>query len=254
MKDSENRQVDNVLELLEELEEGPRKYLEKFLVNAPFWLLGAFYLRHMEKDTTIVQENEAVSKVYILVDGYVKGIDYQDKGETFEHTWFHPIYIFGSMEVLLNLPVYRTTLVTVTDCSFLEISRSVFEKWMHSDINALLMEVDTIGNSLLRQLKQSRGMLFIDGRERLLVFLAQHYEKCFGETSCRIPITRQQMADSTGLSVRTVNRLARELEEEHLIERKGAKIWISDEQFRRICEQLPEQWSEFFEPDISIAE
>lgn len=246
---SENRQVENVLQLLPELEEGTRKYLEEFLVNAPVWLLSSFYLRQFEEGRTIVRENETVDRVYILLEGYVKGIDYQDRGESYEYMWFHPVNVFGSMEILLNIEVYRTTLKTVTRCTLLEISRNVFEKWMHSDIHALLMEISTIGNSLLKQVKQSRGMLFIEGRERLLIFLAQQYGRCLGQRNCRISITRQQMADCTGLSVRTVNRLVRDLEEEGLIGRRDSRIWISDVQFQNICGQLPEVWSEFFEPE-----
>ena len=53
------------------------------------------------------------------------------------------------------------------------------------------------------------------------------------------------MADCTGLSVRTVNRLLKELEEESLIERKGSKVCITDLQFQEIAKQLPDVWNEF---------
>lgn len=95
--------------------------MEEFLVNAPVWLLSSFYLRQFEEGRTIVRENETVDRVYILLEGYVKGIDYQDRGESYEYMWFHPVNVFGSMEILLNIEVYRTTLKTVTRCTLLEI-------------------------------------------------------------------------------------------------------------------------------------
>lgn len=241
---SEIKRVENVLQLLQELSEEPKKYLEEFLVNAPVWLLSSFYLRRLEKNRAIVRENEPVDRAYILLEGCVKGVDYQNRGENFEYMWFYPISVFGSMEILLNIGVYRTTLKTSTPCLLLEISRNLFEKWMHSDIHALLMEINTIGNSLLKQVKQSRGLLFTEGRERLLIFLARSYGKV-GEASFCISATRQQMADCTGLSVRTVNRLLKELEEESLIERKGSKVCITDLQFQEIAKQLPDVWNEF---------
>ena len=75
---SEIKRVENVLQLLQELSEEPKKYLEEFLVNAPVWLLSSFYLRRLEKNRAIVRENEPVDRVYILLEGCVKGVDYQN--------------------------------------------------------------------------------------------------------------------------------------------------------------------------------
>lgn len=245
---TEKKDEDNLLQILQSMEEKPKAYLEEYLNSAPIWLLNAFQVKKIDAGQQILRENEPVNRVYILVDGVVKGVDYQESGENFECMWFRPVTIFGSMEILLKVEEYRTTLEAVTPCILLEISRSLYERWMVSDCHALLMEINTVGNFLLDQVKQARSLLFIEGRERLLIFLARQYLGEAGESGCRITVSRQQIADCTGLSVRTVNRLLRQLENDGLIQRKEAKIRISGEQFRNISKQLPKTWYDFFEP------
>lgn len=244
----EKREEENLLQILQGMEEASKRYLEEYLDSAPIWLLNAFHVKRFRADQQILRENEPVDRVYILVEGVVRGIDYQESGENFECMWFGPVTVFGSMEILLRVEEYRTTLETVTPCLLLEISRNLYEKWMLSDCHALLIEISTVGNFLLDQVKQARSLLFMEGRERLLIFMARQYKGGLDTGECHISATRQQIADCTGLSVRTVNRLLRELETDGLIQRKDAKIRISGEQFQKISEQLPKAWYDFFEP------
>ena len=50
-------------------------YLEKFLKNAPRWLLEEFQEVNMAKDTEFVTENDSANTVYILLTGVVKATD-----------------------------------------------------------------------------------------------------------------------------------------------------------------------------------
>ena len=50
-------------------------YLEKFLKNAPMWLLEEFHEVNISKDTEFVSENDPANTVYILLTGVVKATD-----------------------------------------------------------------------------------------------------------------------------------------------------------------------------------
>lgn len=227
-------QIKDILELLPEMDKKTSEYMEHLFIDAPGWLRESFYLRHFKKNETIVRENDPVDKVYILIKGRVKGVDYQKRGSYFGFADFNPFIFFGSMEILFGLQVYMTTLKAMTPCMLLETSVQTFKKWMDSDTEIMMEEIRALGNNLLEQAKFSRKMLFSEGMERILIFLTRQYELSKDDTGCRLMITRQDIADCTGLSVRSVNRLISELKSENLLVCRKGGIDIDESQYAKM--------------------
>ena len=75
-------------------------YLEKFLKNAPMWLLEEFHEVNISKDTEFVSENDPANTVYILLTGVVKATDIRVFPVVYDFIRFYPIEIFGAMEFL----------------------------------------------------------------------------------------------------------------------------------------------------------
>ena len=147
----------------------------------------------------------------------------------------------GMSEVLLDLDQYQTTLSTMTSCTMLIIPKNIFEKWVKNDIRVLSQEVKAMGTFLLEEVKRERVFLFMQGRERVIYMLIQIYEQTLENKICIIKLTHQDLADSTGLSLKTINRSLKELESEALISRSGNKIIIKPEQFEKLKENINEK-------------
>jgi len=228
-------------DLMNQLQGTSKEYLSNYLSNAPSWLLEYIQITKVKKDTIFIREETKVESIYILVEGIVKAIDYRFLGNSYDYMWFYPVISFGGMEVLLDLDQFQTTLSTMTPCTMLVISKSLFEKWVKSDINALSMEVKSMGTFLLEEVKRERIFLFMPGFDRVVYMLTQIYEQTSESNTCTIKLTHQDLADRTGLSLKTINRSLKELELSQSIGRIGNKIIVDDTQYRKMKELIEQK-------------
>lgn len=234
----EEGNVNKIVALQNSLPEEKRNYLTRYLSNSPLWFFESMQIIRKEKNSVFIEENMEVDNVYILVDGVVKAIDYRICGIVYDYTRFYSIKVFGAMEILLNMKKYRTTLQTVTECTLIVISKSTFEKWMLNDINALHMEIESIGTYLLEQSRKERVLLFLQGIDRIIYLFSQIYEQGGPKTQCVLNLTRLELSERSGLSVKTINRSVKKMEEDGYITRSGNKIVISNKQYLLMKEYL----------------
>lgn len=226
--------LNKVMSLISGLSEERKEYMNRYLRNAPRWFLESMEIIHKDKNSIFVEEGTDINFVYILVEGTVRGIDYRIFGIVYDYIWFDWIKSFGAMEILLKINKYKTTLKTVTPCTMLKIHRSKYETWMLNDMNALHMEVEDMGLSLLEQARKERVFLFLQGSDRLLYLFMDIYEKAHNEKEVIIKQTRKEISERTGLSIKTINRSIVKLEEHNFISKSGPKIKITSEDYKRI--------------------
>lgn len=238
--DMSNKHVEQILRLINSLNEDDRIYLNQYLGNAPLSIFEQIEILEMDSGKTFIYEGEKCDKIYILIKGKVKATDHYAEGMSFEYMWFKPVKIFGTMELLLDIEIYRTTLTTATECCFLVISTKAFEKWLSQDKDALLLESKTMGSYLLAQAKMARAYLFLNGKERVMAHLASVLRVNTEESLLKI--SRQIIADNTGLSIRTVNRAVKELEEEGYFTCKGRGFSFSSIQREQLMRDTEKFW------------
>jgi len=227
----EKKYLHQVLPFMKELNSQQREQLENYFMSAPVWLMDAFKIVEMEKGFTFVRENAPVDTIYIIGKGMIKLIDYRIYGIVYDYMRFEGIYAMGGMEVVMDLDTYSTTLQTVTPCTMITIPKAKFEKWLKTDIKALKQEAKAVGEYLLQQGRMGRTFLFLQGADRLCMLFIQRYEQYGRGKSYNIQGTRQELAEQTGLCVKTINRCVKKFEEESLISRRGNKIFMNEEQY-----------------------
>lgn len=218
--------IERVLNQLPKLHGLAKEYIVNYLSGAPDWLIDSIQITKVEKDTIIIREASKVNSVYFLVDGIVKAIDYRFLGNSYDYMWFYPVKNFGGMEILLDLDLYQTTLSTMTSCTLLVIPKEMFSNWLKSDISAISMEVKSFGTYLLEEAKRERVYLFMQALDRVIYTLTQVYEQTSLNKICTIRLTHQDLSNRTGLSVKTITRSLKKLEQESLIDKSGNKIII----------------------------
>ena len=228
--------------LYSQLPDATAEYLKQFFLTAPDWIMSSLKLLKLKKDHIFVREGDSVDTIHLLVLGIVKAIDYRFYGNIYDYMWFYPFTSFGGMEVLLEQSFYQTTLSTVTPCTILVIPRGLFEQWINNDIRVLKMEAKVMGTFLLDEVKRERIFLFMQGSDRLIYTLMHIYEHTASQKSCIIKLTQQNLADSTGLSVKTISRSLRELEQSGYLMRSGNQILISDAQYQQMRSFLREKY------------
>ena len=137
----------------------------------------------------------------------------------------------GGMEVILGQGTYRTTLQTETECIVAKLPRAQYEKWVYSDTEAFCMEARLTCVSLLEEVRRNRLYLFLEGADRLAVLFTDWFEKYNKNDILLINESRQNLADETGLCLKSISRAIKKFQEDRLIMKKGNQICIDRRQY-----------------------
>lgn len=226
------------LPVLKTLTPKKQREVEEIFGDAPKWLIDSLQVVKIDKNTAFIKENMPVKWIYIIVKGTVRAVDYRIYGIVYDFMRVDNLEAMGGMEIILELPTYRTTIQAVTPCTALKISRERYEKWLHTDIHALRREAKTVGRYLMETDRKSRAYLFLQGADRLALYLLDLYKKYAQGDVYLVSSTRTELSEMTGLCVRTVNRAIKKFYEDGWITKQGNKFTISQKQYDQMNEVI----------------
>ena len=230
-----SEELERVLTRLPQEEEQKfRTYFE----NAPAEVLSMMNLEKRYADRYLVEEHDPVDRIYILLEGQVKAVDFRVKGSSYEYARYDGVTFLGSMECVFGEDCYMTNIITVTPCTLASLPRNVFENWIFADLDALRRETRNMRQVLLEISRENRMLLLLSGMERLIYLLVK---KCRSRGECReyiLSVNRQELAEQCGTSVKTVNRSMKRLEDGGFLTREGHKVKITQRQYAAMQEYL----------------
>ena len=229
------------LPFLRNVDRKRQEQFENYFGSAPVWLMDAFQVEELKKGEVFVREGEPADTIFFIGRGIIEAIDYRVYGTPYDFMQFHNVYAFGGMEFLMNLDTYKTTLRTITDCILVKLPRAKFETWMYSDIQALKNEAKLVCEYLLEEGRNSRLLLFLQGSDRLALLFVERFERYNKNGVLRVKVTRQNLADETGLCVKSVSRGIKKFMEDGLITREGSQIFINKEQYEGLRKIVSEK-------------
>ncbi|MBM4761178.1 Crp/Fnr family transcriptional regulator [Bacillus sp. B15-48] len=222
--------------------EPQQEYLQQLFKNIPISSRSCRVVK-MKADTKFISANSVCNEIWILIEGRIRAIEEQISGDVYVFTEFQAPQLFGEVEGLSGLSSYKATLVTSTDCQFIVLPMENYLNWIRNDSEALFLRTRTTMKFILEQTKKERTYLFLDGIDRLMLFLTKYYRKHAKNKSCIIQMNRQQIADETGLSTKTVNRSIKKLSDEGILTKQGGKIVISDQHYEHLLETIDKKFS-----------
>lgn len=216
-----------------------RKEFERYFSTAPEWVLDEINVVNIEAHTIFIEENTPVNTIYIVGKGTAAATEFRIFDVKYDFSEFEDVIALGAMEMILDIPNYKTTLSTITPCTFLVIPGTIFKRWLDTDIQLLKHESRAMCNNLLRQGRQERAFIFLDGADRLALFFIQQYRRKKSRSdTLYLTITRKELAWRIGMSIKTVNRAVGKLVDEQLIGKQGHKLVVSREQYERLEEKM----------------
>ncbi len=232
---------------IKKLDTKDRAYLKRYFANAPCWLMDSLRTAQIPKGTAFIREGERADTIYVLIRGRVVAVDYRVQEIAYGFISFHPVEVFGAMEILMDTDRYKTTLETTKDSVFLKISREIFEKWIKQDMAAFQMQTWKTCRYLLDEVRKERLYVLIQGVERVYLTLYEIYQTYGSAGVCSVYVSRKEFAEMTGLSERTITRTLRDLEEKGYITRDGWNILMTDSQYESIKTLIEDKISELGE-------
>lgn len=100
------------------------------------------------------------------------------------------------------------------------------------EVDALYMRTQENMKRLVTQTAEARKYLFMDGKDRLMVHLVRKYEQRQPLPSIlELKQTRTRISEEVGISMKTLNRSIKKLEDMQLIQLNKGKIVITKEQY-----------------------
>lgn len=230
----DNYSLHQMLPFLKEIDRERKGQFETYFSTAPAWLMDSFRIVEMDKNTMFIREGAPADTIYFVGEGMIKATDYRVYGIAFDFTRLEGAYAMGGMEVLMDIDTYLTTIQTIVPSTMLTIPRDEFARWLKSDIKALKQEAKNVANYLYEQGQRSRAYLFLQGADRLALLLVDMYKKYARNSLLSISSTRQELADSSGLCIKTVSRAIKKFEDHNWISRTGNRFTITEDQFKQL--------------------
>lgn len=218
-----------------------KTYFEHLFLNRPYNFLDKCNIVTIRANERFVATGEDLDKIWIALSGQVKVMEEFESGETYIFTKFSAPEIFGEMEALAQISRFRASLVAVTDCIFIVGPVQEYINWIKNDPQFLYERTQYILKWVMDEERSNRAYLLLSGIERIKLYFIHHFERSEAETFCILKNTRQQIADETGYSVKTVNRVIKKLSEQGLITIKGQSILITEEQYEVILESIDDK-------------
>ncbi len=168
-----------------------------------------------KKGAVIFREGEDAFHYFQLETGAVKMISRSDEGQEFIQGIAHKGESFGEPPILSKFP-YPSTAVALENSSIWKMRTEDFFDLIKNNFD-LHLKLDQILCERLRNKNKALASIAFDRPEnRVLNLLNRLKNETRGNTDYRaqslISLTRQQMADMTGLRVETIIRTVKKLE------------------------------------------
>lgn len=161
-----------------------------------------------KKGAIIYKPGVQPKAVYFIKGGEVRMVTVNDEGKEFIQGIFKANQYFGEPALLLNKPYLAYTIVT-KDAEIIPVKRDQFFELIEKDRLFSMELIKTLSNRLFYKSMMLEELANEQAEHRvrtLIAYLLKNLEK-----DAVMDITRQQLADMSGLRVETVIRLVKKL-------------------------------------------
>lgn len=184
----------------------------------------------LQRGDMLFQQGELATHFYIVKSGKIKMMTYNNEGKEFVQGYFAEGESFGEPPFFNHIP-YPASAMAVVDSSVWKCSYESFTKLLkaHFGIHLKLTEV-LCGRLIYKSMMLSE--LAVEEAEHRLTTLIEYFkktDKAHAGSSYKVPFTRQQLADMTGLRVETVIRSIKSMEQKGVLrlEKGGKIVWTT---------------------------
>ena len=182
---------------------------------------GAVY-KKVKKGEVIFAEGSTCSFYHQLVEGKVRWANIDEEGREFIQTFVEPGECFGELPLFDEGP-YAATALAEDDSILIRLHISVFHKLMAEDSKLHFAFSRLLAHRVRFKFLLLKAIAHNDPEQRISTLLnyLKKEKKNFCTKCNQLKLTRQQIADMTGLRVETVIRSMRHMHErgELLIEK-----------------------------------
>ncbi len=217
-----------------------QKLFEQTFKNASRVFFDNCNVVTLQEGTKFVTAEENIDTIWILLLGQVKVIEEYITGEEYIFTRFDALEVFGEIEGIAGVEKFRASLITETDCVFVTVPLLIYLHLLKKNNEILYERTHCILKYVLEEGKNNRKYLKMSAVDRVKLYLIQHYDSENADGRSIFKITRQQIANETRYSVKTINRVIKKLRDHGLLEISGQKLLMTESQYICLLKSLEE--------------
>jgi CRP-like cAMP-binding protein len=176
----------------------------------------------------IYEENTACQGYFQIISGKVKLNNYSEDGKEFIQNIFEAPQCFGEILLFIN-EKYPSNAIALTDCVIVKVPTKKFSTLLKEHPESAVEINRNLSRRLYYKMIMSQHIFSKDPHIRLKA-LMDYFKNTNHATEdldkeYLIPLTRQQMANLTGLRVETVIRTIKLMEKNNLLKIKNRQIY-----------------------------
>ena len=191
---------------------------------------GARIVR-LEKGETLFDQGMTASSFYQVRTGRVKMVSFNHQGREFVQGLFTDGQSFGEPPLFNDVP-YPAAAIAVVDSEVWKCGRAAFLRLL-AEHPAVHLELTKVLSGRLVYKSMMLAEIAVEEAEHRLATLIAYFSRSDPTGSAqpyRVPFTRRQLADMTGLRVETVVRSIKAMEQRGVLEIEDGKIlWFGPE-------------------------
>ncbi|MFL9833732.1 Crp/Fnr family transcriptional regulator [Chryseobacterium terrae] len=186
---------------------------------------GAVYVNYTAKDE-IFNEGGTPKFYYQIVKGIVELNNYHNDGKEFTHSILTDGECLGESS-LFNDHAYPVNAVAKSDCSVLRLAKDNFLNLVKENPSVTSILFKCISDRLINRYKMSFNITSSDPAKKLrtVIEYLKSSNSVAEDNDFEVPLTRQQLANLTGLRVETVIRSIKKLEKENILKIENRRIF-----------------------------
>lgn len=174
---------------------------------------GAIIKKYDRKEL-IFHEGEMAKCFYQIKRGSVKMFNINSESKEFIQGIFNDGDSFGEPPLFAEED-YPASAIAITDCSILKITKENFNNLLEEHPNIQLSFINFFAKRILYKSKTLRDISFNTPCDKIICFFnAYKFKNSENNEQVKIPFTRQEIANFTGLRVETVIRTLKKMETE----------------------------------------
>jgi len=189
------------------------KLRQIMLINQKFLESAGAVRRNYQPSEIIFTEGEKPRYFYQIIYGSVKTNNYDESGKESIQNLLEEGDCFGETLLFMNR-CYPMNAVALTDCEILSLKKEKFIELVKNHPKLSFEINKSLSQKLYFKLIMAQNMCVQNPKSKLITLM--NYLKSFENEdtkfSFQIPLTRQQMANLTGMCVETVIRTVKKLE------------------------------------------
>ncbi|MEP3389309.1 MAG: Crp/Fnr family transcriptional regulator [Reichenbachiella sp.] len=182
---------------------------------------------HFKKGEWIFRQGDHALNYFQVVQGQVKMSNFSEQGQEFVQGMFTEGQSFGEPPLFVDV-TYPASALATTDCEVLKLGKDKFIELLLDNPKMNLEVSKNLAKRLHYKAVMATEISSYDPEHRILTLLK--YLKAEmnidPDSLFAIALTRQQIADMTGLRVETAIRAIKKMEADNLLQIKNRKIYL----------------------------